>query len=137
MWTTFQFACALSAMNPLKMNIPNLFFSTIAFSFLHIMNALNFCVLRLHVINCNHHDLIIDWVINVTSHGRPSLNMFYMIKHHPHILEVITRLHPLDQIKYGCNSIDKHLEQINLLPNMLTRKTLILNIIVTRKCFQF
>jgi hypothetical protein len=51
-------------------------------------NALSFRVLGLHVIDRNHHDLPIDRVINVIGHGRPSLNMFYMIKHHPHILQM-------------------------------------------------
>ncbi len=49
-------------------------------------NALSFYVLRLHVIDHNCHDLTIDRVINVTCHGYPSLNMFYVIKHHPRIL---------------------------------------------------
>ncbi len=48
----------------------------------HLQHALNFHVLGLHVTNCNHHDLIIDRVINVISHGHPSLNSLYVIKHH-------------------------------------------------------
>jgi hypothetical protein len=73
----------------------------------------------------------------VTSHGCPSLNMFYMIKHHPHISQIITWLHLLDQIKSRRSSIDEHLKQKNLLPSLLTRKTTVLNIIVTKQCFQF
>jgi len=57
-------------------------------------------------------------------HGRPSLNTFYAIKHHPCILQIVIRLHLLDQIKFEFNSIDEQLEQINLLPNLLTMKQL-------------
>ncbi len=53
-------------------------------------NALHFGVLKLHVIDCNRHDLIIDQVINMTSHGHPSLNTLYVIEHHPNILQIIT-----------------------------------------------
>ncbi len=59
-------------------------------------NALKFYVLKLHVINYNPHDLIIYKVVNVLGHGRPSLNMFYMIEHHQHILQIITWLHLLN-----------------------------------------
>jgi hypothetical protein len=44
----------------------------------------------------SHHDFTIDWVIDVISHGCPSLNTFYVIKHHPHILQIITWLHWLN-----------------------------------------
>lgn len=100
-------------------------------------NALNFYVFKLHVIDHNYHDLVVHQVINMRSHGRPSLNSFYMIEHHPYILQIITQLLSLDHIKYGCNSTNKHLEQINFLPNLLTRKTIVLNIIVTKQCLQF
>jgi hypothetical protein len=101
------------------------------------MNALSFCVFRLHVINHNCHDFITNQVINVTGHGHPSLNTIYITKHHPCILEIIIQLHPSNQIKSRWNSIDKHLEHINLMPNLLTRKTYFLNIVVTRQCLQF
>ncbi len=52
-------------------------------------NAFNFCVLGFHVKNHNCHDLTIDQVVNVTCHGRPSLNTLYVIEHHPHILEIV------------------------------------------------
>jgi len=39
-------------------------------------------------------------------HGHPSLNMFYMIKHHMSILQ-----HSLDQIEFKISAIDKCLEQ--------------------------
>jgi hypothetical protein len=48
--------------------------------------------------------------------SHPSLNMLYMIKHHKHILHIITQLHLLNQIEFGRSSIDGHLEQMNLLP---------------------
>jgi hypothetical protein len=52
---------------------------------------------------------------HVTKYGNshPSLNMLYVIKHHKHILQIITYLHLLNQIEFGHNSIDGHLEQIN------------------------
>ncbi len=56
-------------------------------------DTLNFHVLGLHVTNDNCHDLAIEWVINVTGHGRPSLNTFYVIEHHPQILKIVTWLH--------------------------------------------
>jgi hypothetical protein len=71
---------------------------------------LSFHVLGLHVTNCNYHDLIIDWVINMIDHSRPSLNTFYVIEHHPCNLQIITRLHSPNQIKFKCNSINEHLE---------------------------
>jgi hypothetical protein len=52
-------------------------------------NTLNFSVLELHITNRNHHDLVIDRVINMISHGRPSLNTLYVIKHHPRILKIL------------------------------------------------
>jgi hypothetical protein len=73
----------------------------------------------------------------VTGHGRPSLNTFFFIEHHPCILQIITQLHLWDQTKTRHSSIDGHLEQINLLPSLLTMKTTILNIVVTKQCFQF
>jgi hypothetical protein len=95
-------------------------------------NALSFYVLGLHVMYYNCHDLTIDQVINMIGHGHSSLNMFYIIEHHPCILQIITRMHLSNQIKSGRSSIDEHLEQINLLPNLLTRKTIVLNIVITR-----
>jgi hypothetical protein len=56
--------------------------------------------------------------------------MIDVIEHHPRTLQIITQLHLLDQIKSKGSSINGHLEQINLLPSLLTRKTTILNIIV-------
>jgi hypothetical protein len=53
-------------------------------------NTLSFRVLRLHVIDRNCHDLTIDQLISVIGHGCPSLNMLYMIEHHPHIFQIIT-----------------------------------------------
>jgi hypothetical protein len=53
------------------------------------------------------------------------------------ILKIIIWLHSLDEIKSRCNSINRHLEQINLLPNLLTRKIIVLDIIITKQCFQF
>ncbi len=70
------------------------------------------------------------------SHGHPPLNT-YVIEHHPRILKILTQLHSLDKIKSKHNSIDGHLEQINLMPNLLIKKIIILNIIVTRKSLQF
>ncbi len=69
-------------------------------------------------------------IVNVTSHARSSLNMIDVIEHHPHTLQIITQLRLLDQIKSEGSSINGHLEQINLLPSMLTKKTIILNIVV-------
>jgi hypothetical protein len=56
--------------------------------------------------------------------------MIDVIEHHPHTLQIITQLRLLDQIKSEGSSINGHLEQINLLPSMLTKKTIILNIVV-------
>ncbi len=123
-------------MNPLKMNIPNLYFSTILVNFHHKIHWA-FCVLGLHVTNHNRHNLTIKQVINKTSHGHPSLNTLYVIKHHARILQIIFRLHSPDKIKYEHSSINIHLEQINLLPSLLTMKTIVLNVFVTKKCFQF
>jgi len=54
-------------------------------------NALNFHVFRLHVTDCNRHHLTIDWVVNVTSHGHPSLNMFFLDR--TSSMQIIIRLH--------------------------------------------
>jgi hypothetical protein len=94
-------------------------------------NTLCFSVLKLHVIDCNCHDLI-DRVINVTNHSRPSLNTLYVIKHHRNILQIITKLHSLNQIESKGNSIGGHFEQINFLPGLLTKKTTALKIGITR-----
>jgi hypothetical protein len=61
-------------------------------------------------------------------HGRPSLNWFSMIEHHPHILQIIIWLHSSDHIKSRHSSTNGHLEQINLLPNLLTMKTIVLDV---------
>jgi len=95
-------------------------------------NALSFCVFRLHVTNHNHHDFIINQVVNMIGHDHPSLNTFYTIEHHPRILQIVTQLHSLNQIESRRNSSDGHLEQINLLPNLLTKKIVVLNIVITR-----
>ncbi len=68
-----------------------------------------------HRLSC--HDPTIDRVVNMTSHGCLSLNMFYVIKHHPHILQIIT--------------------WIKLLPYLLTKKIIVINIIIIKWCFQF
>jgi hypothetical protein len=98
---------------------------------------LSFCVLKLHVINRNCHDLSIDQIVNMIGHGCPSLNTLYMIEHHPHILKIVTRSDSPNEIKFGRNSIVRHHKQINLLPSLLTKKTIVLNIVITRQCLQF
>ncbi len=65
-------------------------------------------------------------------HYHPSLNTFDMIEHHPCILQIVAQLYSSNQIKSRHNSSDGYLEQINLLPNLLTKKIVVLNIVITR-----
>jgi hypothetical protein len=130
MWTTFLFACTPSTMNPLKTGGPNPFFSTIKFNFLH-----KIVEFPCPWITCNKSQP--SWPYNRLGHKcdrtwSSILDTFHVIEHHPHILQTIIRLHLVDQIKSERNSIDGHLEQINLLPNLLTRKIIVLNIVVTK-----
>jgi hypothetical protein len=52
-------------------------------------------------------------------------------------LKIVIRLHLLDEIKSGRKSINGHLEQINLIPSLLTKKIIFMDIIITKQCPQF
>jgi hypothetical protein len=52
-------------------------------------------VVQLHVADNNKHYFVIDKVIDMASHGHPTLNTFDMIKHHPQIFQITPRLHSL------------------------------------------
>jgi hypothetical protein len=58
--------------------------------------TLDFSVFCLHIKNINKRYFAIDRVIDMASHGCPTLNMFNMIKHHPRIFQITPKLHPLD-----------------------------------------
>jgi hypothetical protein len=66
----------------------------------------------------------------VTHHGVPSLYALEMIKHNLNILQITTKLHLLDQINTNGEIINKHLKHEHLLIQQLSKKTIILNVIV-------
>jgi hypothetical protein len=40
-----------------------------------------FGVFKLHYVNCNGHEFVIFWIINMTSHHCPTSNSLHMVKH--------------------------------------------------------
>jgi hypothetical protein len=70
-------------------------------------------------------------VINVTCHGGPSLYALEMIKHNQNILQITIRLHLLDYINIIGNIVNRHLKKEHLSIQLLFKKTIILNVIIT------
>jgi len=66
----------------------------------------------------------------MANHGRPTLNIFDVIKHHPRVFQVIPKLYPFDQIKSITIPSDQHFEKINFLIRLLPKKTIVLNVII-------
>jgi len=66
----------------------------------------------------------------MASEGHLILDTFDMIKHDLSCLEVTTRLHPLDQIKFIPISINKHFEEKDL-SKLLSWKGTILDVVIT------
>lgn len=64
-------------------------------------------------------------------HSVPSLYVLEMIKNNPSIFQITTKLHSLDQINTIGNTINRHLKEEHLLIWKLSKKTIILNVIVT------
>jgi hypothetical protein len=61
-------------------------------------DTLSLCRFRLHVTNYNGEHFEVVWVVNMTSHGGPFLNMLDMIIHQLTILQITIMLHVLHQI---------------------------------------
>jgi hypothetical protein len=93
-------------------------------------NTLNFYGFKLHAANYNGEHFIIHWVVKMTSHGDPFMNMFDMIKHQPTILQITTRLHAPHQINTTWWPIEWHFKQKHIWPNNLSHETTILDIII-------
>jgi hypothetical protein len=74
-------------------------------------NALSFYVLEVHVTNRNHHNLTINWVINMTGHGRPSLNTFTWLN----------IIHAFCRSSLGCICWTKSNPDVTLLTNILNK----------------
>jgi hypothetical protein len=54
-------------------------------------------VLLLHVTYCDGHDLAICCIVHVTRHSGPFLDTLDMVKHEPHILQISSWLHMLNE----------------------------------------
>jgi hypothetical protein len=93
-------------------------------------NTLNFYVFWLHVTHYNRHHFIVNQIIHVASQGHPS-NMLDMIKHEPTCFKIALRLHPFHQITTTTISLYRHLEKEHFFYRHLSRKTIILNVIIT------
>jgi len=91
---------------------------------------LNFYVFLLHVTHYNRHHFIVNWITHMASQGHPS-NMLDMIKHEPTCFKIALRLHPFHQITTTTISFYRHLEEEHFFCKHLSRKTIILNVIIT------
>ena len=67
-------------------------------------------IFRLHIIDCNHHDLTLCRVIDVASHGGPLFDTLDVIEHDPCVLQISYRLHLFDQVHPGSGPHLRHLK---------------------------
>ncbi len=91
---------------------------------------MNIYVFWLHVTHYNCHHYIVNWIIHVTSWGHPS-NTLDMIKHEPTCFKIAPRLHPFHQITTSTISLYRHLEKEHFFCKHLSRKNIIMNVIIT------
>jgi hypothetical protein len=87
-------------------------------------------IIRFHVTCSYSQYLTICHVINMITYRSPTLNMFDMIKHGPHILKVSSSLHAYYNINTTYRPMCRHFEKVNL-GNTLIRENIILDVIIT------
>lgn len=93
-FTTFQFACALSNMKPLKLTLGTSFSSMIAFRFSHnkIWAWTSFdCISS----TCYSEYFVAYVVVDMTYHHNPIMEAFNMVKYDPRILHVSIALYAI------------------------------------------
>jgi hypothetical protein len=78
-------------------------------------DALDLCVLRLHVTYGNGHDLAIRCIVHMTCHSGPLLDTLDMVKHEPRILEISSWLHVLDEVHTTSKFVYQHLEDVHFI----------------------
>ena len=61
-------------------------------------NYLSIHILKLEVVTCNGHDVLVGPIVNMACHGGPTGDTLDMVKHNPCILQVTTSLHLPNQV---------------------------------------
>jgi hypothetical protein len=86
-------------------------------------------ILWLHITDRNGHDSTICGVVDVASHGCPILDTLDVIEHDPHVFQISSGLHSINQVYSGCGPHLGHLENKYLVGvRALTRELVLLNV---------
>ena len=81
---------------------------------------------RLHIANRNGHDLTISGIIDMANHSGPMLNMLDVIKRDPHVLQISSGLHLIDQVHPKSKPHLEHVENKYLVQFRASSRELIL-----------
>jgi hypothetical protein len=99
------------------------------FNFCHITLWM-FVFFLLHITIYNYHHFTINKVIRVASQGHPFLNTLHMVEHELACFKIALKLHPFHQIITTTIFFNIFLKKEHFFPRHLSRKTIILNVII-------